>query len=366
MKKTLILISALLILSACGTKQPKDHIYSAHSTESGFDTTITFLATTDTEKEFNNYFDTVKKEFSKYNRLFDKYNDYEGINNIKTINDQAGIAPVTVDPLIIEMLRLAKEYSDISDGYFDVTLGAVLEIWHDYREAGLRLNEEGKPGEIPPMDLLKEAQQFTGWHYVEIDPVANTVYLTHERVSLDVGAIAKGYATELVALTLEDQGLKSGVVSGGGNIRSIGAKKSGAPWKIGVEKPADFLTNDNIEVFNFTENISMVTSGDYQRYYYGPDKVRLSHLINPKTLMPTAHFRSVTIVTPNSTEADALSTAVYMMTYEEALAFVERYNTSYPSRSIDILWIGEGIEGWEQVEEFSLKYTENMSRYLNQ
>lgn len=361
MKKILVLVSALLILGACAQPTPKDVIYSGHSSESGFDTKITFLASVETQKEFDDYFDLVKKEYVRYNALFDKYNDYEGVNNIKTINDQAGISPVVVDPLIIEMLHLAKEYTDISDGYFDVTFGAVLEIWHEYREEGLVLNADGKPGNVPSMEELEEASQYTGWQYVEIDEAASTVYLTHPRASLDVGAIAKGYATELVALTLEEEGLEHGVVSGGGNIRSIGSKLSGASWNIGVEKPADVLMNDNIEIFSFTESISMVTSGDYQRYYLAEDEKRMSHLINPKTLVPGSEFRSVTIVTPNSTEADALSTAVYVMSYDEALAFMDRYNTAYPDRAIDLLWIADAnYEDWEQVDEFSMKYTDGL------
>lgn len=363
-KLMIILISLLVILGGCSSNKPEDKIYTGRSTESGFDTTITFLASTATEKEFEKYFEVVKSEYVRYNALFDKYNDYEGVNNIKTINDNAGIKPIEVDPLIIEMLLKAKEYTEISDGYFDVTFGAVLEIWHDYREEGIELNADGLPGKVPSMDILEDAAQYTGWQFVDIDETNNTVYINHERAKLDVGAIAKGYATELVALTLEEQGLKNAVVSGGGNIRSIGSKLSGAPWRIGVEKPADILTNDNIEIFSFTENISMVTSGDYQRYYLGENKERLSHLINPKTLMPDAHYRSVTIVTPSSTEADALSTAVYMMTYDEAMDFVKRYNELYPDRAFDILWIGEDIEGWDVVDGFSLKYTDNLKTYL--
>lgn len=364
MKKILILLSALLFLGACSSNKQEETIYRGYSTESGFDTQISLLATVDSQEIFDEYFEITKDEFWKYNQLFDKYNDYEGINNIKTINDNAGVEGVAVDPLIIEMLLLAQEYSEISDGYFDVTMGAVLEIWHDYREEGLLLNANDEPGKIPSMDILEEANQYTGWEFVEIDETNNTVYLTHPRVRLDVGAIAKGYATELVALTLEEEGLKHAVVSGGGNIRSIGSKASGAPWNIGVEKPADVLTNNNIEIFSFTENISIVTSGDYQRYYYAENEQRMSHLINPKTLMPESDFRSVTILTPNSSEADALSTAVYMMSYEEALAFLERYNAAYPDRKIDILWIADDHPDWEQVDGFSLRYTDTLAPYL--
>ena len=362
MKKTLLI--ALLFLSACTQKQDIDKLYSGVSSESGFDTKIELMANVKDQSEFDHYFALTKDLFLGYNKLFDKYNDYEGINNIKTINDNAGIAPVSVDPLIIEMLLIAKDFTEITDGYFDITLGAVLEIWHDYREEGLSLNAENKPGNIPSMEILEEAAQYTGWKFVEIDSVNNTVYLTHERVKLDVGAIAKGYATELVALELEAEGLKHAIVNGGGNVRTIGTKASGAPWRIGVQSPAETFTNSNLKTFAFEGNTSVVASGDYQRYYMAEGQVRMSHLINPKTLMPESDFRAITIVTENSTQADSLSTAVYMMSYEESLKFIERFNAQYPEDSINIVWISDFVEGWEVVDEFSINMTEGLRSKL--
>lgn len=362
MKKILILI-AVLLLTGCSTKK-QDTLFSQSTTESGFDTHIELYASVDTQKEFDKYFEITKKEFWAYHQLFDKYNNYEGINNIKTINDQAGKAPVKVDPIIIDMLKSAVEYTELSEGYFDVTLGAVLEIWHDYREEGMLLNAEGKPGEVPPMEALEEAAQFIGLKYLEIDEENQTVYLTHERASLDVGAIAKGYATERVALTLEEEGLKHAIVSGGGNIRTIGTKASGTPWAIGVEEPSDYPLGTSLEVFTFPSSISVVTSGDYQRYYTVQDDKRMSHLINPHTLMPKDQFRSVTIFTPDSSQADALSTAVYMMDYEEALDFKERFNEKYPDKAFEIFWVSDKETSWDEVKGYYVKMTDQLKEHL--
>lgn len=361
MKKILLIL--VLILAGCSSNTEPEKVYKDSTTESGFDTKIDFYATVDSQKEFDAYFTTVKQEYWKYHQFFDKYNDYEGINNIKTINDQAGIAPVVVDPIIIEMLMLAKHYTEISDGYFDITFGAVLEIWHDYREAGEALNAEGKDGELPPMALLEEADQYTGWQYLEVDETNNTVYLNHTRAKLDVGAIAKGFATELVARTLEEQGLKHAIVSGGGNVRTIGTKASGTPWAIGVEEPSDFPLGSSLDVFSFPDSMSIVTSGDYQRFYTVKDDKRMSHLINPHTLMPQDIFRSVTILTPNSSEADALSTAVYMMPYEEALAFKERYNAAYPDQAFEIFWISATEKDWTESKGYYINMTPDLHQY---
>lgn len=366
MKKILIICLTLVLLTGCTTGAKDTYTkYESRSSEVGFDTLVTFLAYTKTEKEFDTYFETVKQEFIHYNSLFDRYNDYEGINNIKTINDQAGIAPVKVDPEIIEMIEIAKEYSELSNGYFDITLGAVLDIWHEYREEGIVLNSEDEYGRVPTMDMLKEAEQYTGWQFVEIDKEASTVYLNHTRAKLDVGAIAKGYATEKVALRLEKDGVEYAVVSGGGNVRTINTKADGTPWAIGVEKPSLIVKGESLDIFSIPTSTSIVTSGDYQRYYIGPDDVRYSHLIDPHTLMPATNFQSVTIITPDSGAADALSTAVYMMSYDEAQEFIKKFNDAHPDQKIDAVWVLEGDEpnDWQHVDGFSLTMTETLKQY---
>ena len=159
----------------------------------------------------------------------------EGINNIYTINQYAGITPVTVDPVIIDMLLVSKEWYEKSNYQFNVTLGAVLKVWSAYRDEAQILNSDGKPGVIPPLSLLEEKLVCTGWEYIEIDQVKNTVYITDACASLDVGGVAKGYATELVVSTLEQSGLTMGIINAGGNVRSIGTKPENEPWAVGIE-----------------------------------------------------------------------------------------------------------------------------------
>lgn len=362
MKKLITIIAVVLLLTGC-TKKNELEKFSAKSTEVGFDTVLEFIAFAPNQKKFDEYFDMVKKDYIHYNELFDKYNDYEGVNNIKTINDNAGIEAVEVDPLIIEMLVQARDYTEISKGYFDVTYGAVLEIWHDYREEGELLNAEGKPGNVPSREMLEEANQYTGWEFVEIDTVKNTVYLTHERTKLDVGAIAKGYATELAAQNLEKAGVEHAIVSGGGNIRTINGKPDGSAWAIGIEEPSLVTKGESVDILNLQGSMSVVTSGDYQRYYLGPNDQTISHLINPFTLDSRSDFRSVTIVTPDSTMADALSTAAYMMSYEEALEFVDNFNTKYPDKKIDIFWIADNRDDWTEYKEFQFNMTDNLKQF---
>ena len=128
-------LAGLLMLGGCQSKpkEPELTRYSNMALDAGFDTVMTLTGFTENEEQFNQYFAEMKQLFLHYNALFDVYNDYDGLNNIKTINDNAGIEPVSVDPEIIELLKTAKEFYDLSNGEFDVTMGAVLKIWHTYR-----------------------------------------------------------------------------------------------------------------------------------------------------------------------------------------------------------------------------------------
>ena len=138
MKKILSILLGALLLSGCSEKAL--HKYSMTATDIGFDTVVSFTAYTENEAAFNSYSAELKKQFRYYDRLFDKYNSYDGVNNIKTINDNAGRQPVKVEPVILDLLKLAKAYDTISNHQFDITMGSVLNIWHDYREAGTLAN----------------------------------------------------------------------------------------------------------------------------------------------------------------------------------------------------------------------------------
>jgi FAD:protein FMN transferase len=347
MKKIMMILTVMLTLTACSSQNKNLKRYNAVSITSGFDTKMELIAYAHNEKEFNKYFELFKDTFWKYHELFDKYNEYDGINNIYTINKNAGIAPVEVDPIIIELLLQSKHYTDLSP-YFDVTFGSVFKVWHNYREEGEELNAMGQPGNIPTQDELEEARKYTGWDKVVIDKEKNTVYLTHPQTELDVGAIAKGYATEMVARKLEEEGLKHAILSGGGNIRTINTKPDNIPWQIGISEPNLSLDSPSVDVFSIKQSTSIVTSGDYQRTYYAKDGKNYSHLINTKTLYPETLYRSTSIITKDSTMADALSTTLYMMSKEEAEIFINDFNAKYPENKIEVFWIMDDNPDWYQ------------------
>ena len=148
MKKKNIILNTILticLLTGCATKAQKSAAstvadsYSNTSMEEVFDTVFSFKEYTTNKELAASHFKTSEKQLQNYTQLFDIYNTYDGINNLKTINDNAGIKPVEVDPVIISLLKEAKNFYEWSNGEFDITIGALLKVWHTYREEGIVL-----------------------------------------------------------------------------------------------------------------------------------------------------------------------------------------------------------------------------------
>ena len=282
-----------------------------------FDTVTSIVGYAKSEEEFEKIVDEIHDQLEAYHQLFDIYNEYEGINNIKTINDQAGIAPVKVDPVLIGFLQDCKEYYDLSGGKVNVAMGSVLALWHETRNAGINDPENAK---LPDEAALVEASKHCSFDTVIIDEDYATVYLEDEKQSLDVGAVAKGWATQRVC-----ENLPSGfLVSVGGNVCASGPKpENNAAWVVGIQSP-DGGADDYLHTV-YVNQESVVTSGDYQRYYTVDGKI-YHHIIDPETLYPAAKWRSVSIICDDSGLGDALSTALFLLDLEEGQKLLDECN----------------------------------------
>ena len=366
MKKRLCLILTLLSLGACSpspsSAAAQEENYRNISPDAGFDTIFTYGETTaDTSQAKQHYMDCVER-LSYYNQLFDIYNDYEGINNIKTINDQAGIAPVKVDPVIIELLQFAKDFYDYSDGAFDITMGSVLKIWHTYRMEGVEANENNEKGKVPSRKELEEAALSTGWDHLIIDEEASTVYIDDAGVSLDVGGIAKGFATEKTAEMFTEE-ITGGFLNMGGNVRTTGPKKDGSPWSVSITDPSKQEADGLARVYH--EGIfSSVTSGDYERYYEAEDGNTYHHIIDPDTLFPADLYHSVSIFTKDSGAADCLSTILFTLTIEEGKEVLSTY-TKESGEEVSAVWIMDKDKTQEEegkrIGQYYIVCTDNLS-----
>ncbi len=249
--------------------------------------------------------ETIKADFLEYDKLFDIYNNYDGINNLKTINDMAGKSPVVVNQAIIELLVEAKEMYVISDGHINIAFGSVLSIWHDYREAAINDPENAS---YPPLEVLKVAATHCNIDDIIIDREKNTVFLKDPAMRLDVGAIAKGYGIDRVAeQQLSENKDPHLLFSIGGNIRTVGSKPNEEGWIVGIQNPDNNSEQTALLRLKLTEG-AIATSGDYQRYFT-VNGIRYHHIINKDTLMPSNYFSAVSVVCDSAARADALSTA---------------------------------------------------------
>lgn len=275
--------------------------------------------------------DAAYGELKYCHQLFDAYHSYEGVPNLKTINDQAGIAPVRVDRRLYDLIAFGKELYTLTGGRVNMAMGSVLHLWHQSRLAGL---EDPANAALPDAYALQSAAALTDMDQVILDPEKCTVYLALPGMRLDVGAIGKGYAVELAARLVQPMGAQGVLFNVGGNIRALGTREDGTPWVTGVQDP---LNPAELLLTMPLNNMSLVSSGDYQRYYT-VDGVKYHHLIDPDTLMPAGYYHQVTVLCEDSGLADGLSTALFLMPLEQGQRLLE----SIPGA--EALWVLPGGE----------------------
>ncbi len=310
MKRLIILgIAALLLLAPKAKAQSR---YSATFFDY-FDTITEITGYAESEKAFNEKAEKIEAELRRYHILFDIYNNYDGINNLKTINDNAGAIPVKVDEEIIELLVFSKHLNEETGGKTNIAMGSVLRLWHKARESSV----------LPDENLLFEAAKHTDINDIIINKENSTVYVADSKTSLDVGAVAKGFAVQKITDYARSLGFERLIISVGGNVSVIGSKDENTPWVVGITNPFD----DGKAYIDMVqaEDISVVTSGDYERYFEADGK-RYCHIIDPETLTSADNFASVTVICDNSALADAYSTALFTMSLQEGQEFIAEMN----------------------------------------
>ena len=313
----LLLVCCILLCLGCSANPKESELkkYNA-SFLTLFDTVTNITGFAESQEAFTETAQQIHDALLRYHQLFDIYNEYEGVNNLKTVNDNAGIAPVKVDRAVIDLLMDCRSYYEATGGKVNVAMGSVLNLWHEARNEGI---DDPVNAYLPDMSALENAAEHTSFDNVIIDEEDSTVYLVDPEVRLDVGAIAKGWSVQRVCET-RPEGL---LISVGGNVCATGPKDaSGTPWVIGVQDPdggASYLHTLYLTVG------SMVTSGDYQRAYVVDGKL-YHHIIDPATLFPSTYWRSVTISCADSGLADALSTALFVLPQAEGQLLLDTFD----------------------------------------
>lgn len=320
---------ALLVLPICSVQAEGYQKYQ-HYFFGTFDTVVSLIAYTDSAESFQTYAELAESEMQRYHRIFDQYNAYDGVMNLYHVNQHAALSPVSAEPELIALLLQIREWHELYGTQTNPAMGALLSLWHDAREDG---------SVLPEQDALESAAQHADYGDVVISETESTVFFGDPELRLDLGAVAKGYAAQLTAEALKKAGLTSFILNAGGNVVCGGAPLDGRDyWTVAIEDVDAVSVRHKIGAVNQ----AIVTSGDYQRYYE-VDGVRYHHLIDPITLYPASHMRSVSVIHPDSGLADFLSTAAFVLPYEQSRALIE----SVPDA--EAVWLlADGTEYWTE------------------
>lgn len=319
-------VSALLLCMAlvlCGCTYSAQRLFSQTYLEY-FDTVTVIYGYEKDKATFDENCEKIAEQISEYHKLFDIYHTYQGITNLCTLNQTAPIEAVVCDEKICDLLLYAKEAYSLTQGKVNIAMGSVLSVWHTYRTQA----QNGLTPALPTDEELRLSAQHTDIENLIVDRAASTVRYADPDMRIDVGAVAKGYTAERIAQWMADAGLTNYTLNLGGNIRTLGHKPNGDAWICGIQDP----DSDNTLYHVALDGQTLVTSGDYQRYYT-VDGVRYHHIIDPDTRYPLSTFRSVSVLSGDSALADVLSTGLFNLPLEQGMALLENMEGT------EALWI---------------------------
>jgi len=236
-------------------------------------------------------------EIQRIEALLTTFNDHSQTNQI---NAQAGISPVRVDQEVFELIRRSLRISELTQGAFDITYGAIdKSLW----------NFDTTMTSLPDAETAKRMVRLINYRNVVLNEANGSVFLNDKGMRIGFGGIGKGYAAEMAKRLLLQKGVKSGIVNASGDLTAWGSQPNGTPWTIGVADPN--AKNQPFSYLNIS-NVAVATSGNYEKYALIGGK-KYSHTIDPKTGLPVSGIKSVTILSPNAEIADAMATPVTVM-----------------------------------------------------
>ena len=323
-----LLLCFALCLPSCSF--PREKRYT-RVIDGPFDTMTQLVIYARNKSDAEAFFDSFANELTAWDKLADIYHEYDGTNNLRTLNRAAGGDPVALDPRLLDLLEYGLAKRDETNGRVDLLLGPVLSLWHDCRTAGLDHPESAR---TPTETELADASEIAKRATLIIDRTAGTACLPVPGSSVDVGAFAKGYAVERISAGLEAQGYTDFAANVGGNLRVSGdaAEKT---WTLSVRDPA----GGTVGRIERSGSLSLVTSGSYERYYT-VDGVRYHHIVDPDTLFPAAFgWASVSVLCADAGVADVLSTALFCLDRETGVSLLSAFGSS-----VSVLWITESGE----------------------
>ncbi len=293
MKKVLLFLTIILLTGCQNDKYYTKNLFY-------MDTIINVKIYSNNQKKVDDAFQEIEKIYKKYDEVADIYNDHSELYRVNHSN-----GPIVISDDLLELIKSGQDWYNKSNGLLNINIGSLTSLWHEFRNNNTLDDAAIKKADISN-DIIIDGNTISGtFHF-------------------DLGSIAKGYATEQAGQYLESMGLNYYIINAGGNVK-VGKSYKGY-YTIGVQSP--------IEIGNFYVikgmNISVVTSGGYERYYEYNGNI-YHHIIDPNTRYPANYVKSVTIIGNNSALCDALSTTLFLMNIEDGKEFIKDYD-------VDVIW----------------------------
>ncbi|MDR0638649.1 MAG: FAD:protein FMN transferase [Spirochaetaceae bacterium] len=240
-------------------------------------------------------------------------NEISGVSELSQVNQNAGIRPVAVSGELITVLQRALFFANLTDGAFNPAVGPLVKLW----------NIGAENARLPGESEIAAALSLIDYCGIEVDEANQTVFLKYEGMSLDLGGIAKGYAADELVNILRAAGIRRAVIDLGGNIYAHGSKTPKQKWRIGIQNP--FSPRGEYLAVEESADETLVTSGVYERFFE-ENGVRYHHILDPKTGYPAdSGLLSVTVIAESSLDADALSTSLFVLGYEQGCGLLSRF-----------------------------------------
>lgn len=289
--KKVVLLLILLLLTGCN-----NNYYS---------TNLFYMDTVINIKIYNAKQEKVEKAFKEIESIYQKYDNltdfYDQNSELSKLNNNVNI---NISDELWQLIKFGDEWYDKSNGLLNINIGALTKVWHDFRENHTELPDV-KNIVIERLNIVDDR-------------------ITNDNVNIDLGAIAKGYVTQIVGEYLKNQGLEYYIINAGGNVL-VGKSPKGY-YNIGIASP---ISDETFEIIK-GENISVVTSGGYERFYEYNGNL-YHHIIDPNTKYPANYMKSVTVIGKDSGLCDALSTTLFLMDIESGKEFIRDYD-------VDVIW----------------------------
>ena len=249
----------------------------------------------------------ISEAMTEFQRTEDMMSSYKPGSAVDQLNRGGSLAKVPVGREVFELIQHAADVSRASGGAFDATIWPISRLW------GF---DQG--GRIPPVGEIEEMRTLVGYGNLKFDSSNYSVGFAVDNMGVDLGAIAKGWAVDKAMERLSARGIRNAIVDAGGDLRVAGARPGKKFWRIGVQHPREPGTL--IMTFELSD-AAIVTSGDYERFFIS-DGVRYHHILDPATGQPARGCQSVTVLAPTAAEADACSTAAFVLGPEKGITFL--------------------------------------------